>query len=76
MACWYGKNIKVRSDPWIPTLQGFSPELVLRSMGSIQVVADLMIPGEGKWNEDLVKDIFDPLTASHILNTEIHNDAC
>lgn len=66
-----GSDIRICTDPWIPSIPGFTPAYPTH-LGSLpQLVKDL-ITTTGNWNEELIYQIFDRFTAEKILKIYIN----
>ena len=65
-----GTNIKVWEDPWIPEGDTRRPRS-LPGRSPITVVADLLNPNTGGWDEVLVRDLFQEEDAKAILSISI-----
>lgn len=72
-----GKTINVVSDPWLPSTD--NPYVITEcELIQNQKVSSLMIPDERRWDEDLIKDIFNQRDANIILATPLleSNEDC
>lgn len=66
--CWCikgGDHINIWSDPWVPTLNQFTPLLKTGALvgRNVNVVNDLISEETRSWNVQLKRHMFDPLLA-------------
>ena len=66
-----GHHTAIWESPWIPTLDNFIPPTPSNTHPSIHRVADLIIPDSFQWDRGKIFSLFDPLTASKILNIHL-----
>lgn len=69
-----GRSVSIWSDPWIPTFQGFKSSMPSQMPADISRVSYLMIHSEGKWNEQLIHQLFSPFEAAHFLRIVIYKN--
>lgn len=68
-------HINIRSDPWIPTAPDLTASFEMQNMSEITKLNQLLDTETGKWNLQLLQQIFDPFTATQINNIQIHKEA-
>lgn len=69
-----GEDIKIWSDPWIPS----SPDrkvITPRGQTILTKVCELIDQVQGTWDEDLVRNIFNPVDARRILQIPLNHHA-
>jgi hypothetical protein len=66
-----GHHTPIWDSPWISTLDTFIPSTPPHSQPSIHRVADLIIPDIFQWDKSKIFSLFDPLTATKILNIHL-----
>jgi hypothetical protein len=66
-----GQHTAIWESPWIPSLDNFIPPAPTNIHPSIHRVADLIIPDTFQWDRGKISTLFDPITASKILNIHL-----
>jgi hypothetical protein len=66
-----GTSINIWEDPWIPSLENFSPSLANGTSQSPFWVVDLMTDDRLHWNINKLNNLFDPPTVQAILKIHL-----
>lgn len=64
-------TIRIRDDPWLPSIPGFQIPEDTNIPLHIQVVSDLMYPEGSQWDQEKVCSIFNPQLSKIICETPI-----
>lgn len=65
-----GTNIRIWEDPWIPDSSTRRPS-TLQGSNQVRLVSELLNTHDGTWNCSLVRSVFNPNDAKHILQIPI-----
>ncbi|KAL2244171.1 UNVERIFIED_CONTAM: hypothetical protein Sindi_0535100 [Sesamum indicum] len=66
-----GSSIQIANSPWILRPTMFRLVLPLLSLDT-DVMVDVLLDDDGRWDEEMVRSEFNPLDAEWILNTPTH----
>lgn len=67
-----GTQINIRNDSWIPTSHNLKVQTI-RGQRLVTTVNELISPIDGRWDEQLIRDIFWEIDAERILKIPLHN---
>lgn len=72
--CWLlenEENIKSWEDPWVPIIQHKIPEKATSVSSEIQLVKDLIVQNENRWDDVKLQQLFNPVEIRKIADINL-----